>query len=756
MDIIGKGLAIIEAQRGTLLLWMPVWLGMGIALWFLLPATPTPAVLTTVALGVVGSGVAAWLTRGWPRAILMLPVLAGVGFLDIAWSAHRVAAPVLGARLTGQVIGRVIMFDRSYRGSARLTLDRVSMPRLPPALTPARVRVTLRDSQLRLDPVPGTMAIVRATLGPPPGPSVPGGFDFRRYAWFRGLGAVGYARSAALEYAAARDQGVALRLAALRLRLGRAIRDRIKGQAGAFASAILTGDRSAIDRALLWDLRNSNLAHLLAISGLHMGMLAGFVLAALRYGLATVPWLALRLPVARVAAVAALLAGLGYMVLSGASIATQRAFVMLAVMLVALLLERRALSLRAVAMAAVLVLLWRPESLVEAGFQMSFAATSALIAVFEALRNLPVRTMGEAEQGAGWRRRVVRWLGALVLSSATAGLATAPFAAWQFHRLAAYGLLANLATVPVMGLVVMPAAVLAMLGEVVAPGSGLSLPFWRAMGDGIEWILFVAARVARLKGAVHLVPAAPWTVLATIVMGGLMLVLLRGRVRLAGMVFLVVGLALWGQARPPDILISGEGGLVGAMGATGRWLSRSRGAGFAARNWLERDGDAAAQRQAAARQPPPWLDVAPHRGIPRSWRARGDARVVLFAGKGAPAGVIGAACRPDVLVILPRMRWPPGVSHTSCRVIDRAVLAREGAVSINVGARGFGAWGFGARRFGARGFGARGFAIFTARGLAGRRAWSTGAASRPSVGKTAAPIGRKEVRSRNRHGQMDQ
>ncbi len=725
---------MIEAQRGTLLLWMPVWLGMGIGLWFLLPATPTPAVLAAVALGVVGLGMAAGFVRGWPRAILLLPVLAGVGFLDIAWSAHRVAAPVLGARLTGQVIGRVVMFDRSYRGSARLTLDRVSMPRLAPALTPGRVRVTLRDSQLRLDPLPGKMAILRATLGPPPGPSVPGGFDFRRYAWFRGLGAVGYARSAALEYAAARDRGLALRLAALRLRLGRAIRDRIRGQAGAFASAILTGDRSAIDRNLLRDLRNSNLAHLLAISGLHMGMLAGFVLAALRYGLAMVPWLALRLPVARIAAVAALLAGLGYMVLSGASIATQRAFVMLAVMLVALLLERRALSLRAVAVAAVLVLLWRPESLVEAGFQMSFAATSALIAVFEALRNLPVRARDGSGDGqaAGWRRRVVRWLGALVLSSATAGLATAPFAAWQFHRLVAYGLLANLATVPVMGLVVMPAAVMAMLGEVLAPGSGLSLPFWRAMGGGIEWILFVAARVARLKGAVHLVPAAPWTVLATIVMGGLMLVLLRGRLRLAGVVFLALGLALWGQARPPDILISGEGGLVGAMGTEGRWLSRSRGAGFAARNWLERDGDAATQRQAAARQPPPWLDVAPRRRIAPSWRARGDVRVVLFAGKGAPAGVIEAACRPDVLVILPRMRWPPGVSHSSCLVIDRAVLAREGAVSINMGARGF--------------------AISTARGLAGRRAWSAGAASRPSVGKTTAPIGRKDARSPYRHG----
>jgi len=691
----GQLLAMIEAQRGTLLLWMPVWLGIGIALWFLLPDAPAPPVLAAIAGGVTACLVAARATRGWPRAVLLLPALVGVGLLDIAWSAHRVGAPVLEMagkpRLTGPVQGRVTMVDRSSRGQLRLTLDRVVLPRVAPASTPARVRVSLRARQLRLDPVPGARVMVTATLVPPAGPVAPGAFDFRRHAWFRRLGAVGYARGPALEYAPPRQDGVALRLAAFRMRLARAIRARIKGQAGAFASAILTGDRTAIDPGLLGDLRNSNLAHLLAISGLHMGLLAGFVLAALRYGLALVPWLALRLPVKRIAAVAALAAGLGYMILSGASIATQRAFVMLAVMLVALLLDRRAFSLRAVALAAVLVLLWRPESLVEAGFQMSFAATAALIAVFEALRNLrgngaPAAIDGLLH-GKGRLSRPLRWLGALALSSATAGLATAPLAAWQFHRLVAYGLLANLATVPVMGLLVMPAGVLAILGEILAPASGASQPFWSLMGAGIDWILTVAREVSSWRGAVHPVPAAPWPVLAAIIAGGLMLVLLRGRVRLIGAIPLVAGLLAWGQVARPDLLIARDGGLVGAMTGQGRWLSRARGAGFAARVWLERDGDAATQREAAARPPPPWLAV-----LSRSPRAPLPAgtRVVLVTGKGMSPAAISASCAAGILVILPRMAWPAGLPRRACRVIDRPMLIRAGAVSVDLRARGFG------------------------------------------------------------------
>ena len=263
------------------------------------------------------------------------------------------------------------------------------------------------------------------------------------------------------------------------------------GAAGGFAAAILTGDRSGVDVAHLEDLRNSNLAHLLAISGLHMGLLTGFVFAALRFVMALWPGFALRVPTRKLAALGALAAGAFYLALSGGNVATQRAYVMVAVMFVAVLLDRRAISLRSVAIAAVVVLVLRPEALVQAGFQMSFAATVALVAIFRALND-----------DGTWRERVPRWampIASVALCSVVAGVATAPIAAASFNRLVEYGLLANLAAVPLMGLVIMPAGVVA---AVLAPFGleGLALG---VMAPAIEWILMVARFVANLDGAVR-------------------------------------------------------------------------------------------------------------------------------------------------------------------------------------------------------------------------------------------------------------
>ncbi|KKK80916.1 hypothetical protein LCGC14_2818710, partial [marine sediment metagenome] len=223
--------------------------------------------------------------------------------------------------------------------------------------------------------------------------------------------------------------------------------------------AILTGDRSGMGRDTLQALRDSNLAHLLAISGLHMGLLTGVVFSALRFALALIPALALGHPVKKYAAVGALLAGAGYLALSGGNVATQRAYIMVAVVLGAVLLDRRALTLRGVALAATIVLVLRPEALTGPGFQMSFAATTALIAVFRLMR----------DSGGPRAPRLLQPVLALVVSSGVAGAATAPIAAAHFNQIAKFGLVANLLSVPLMGTLVMPAAVLAAAGG-VRPG----------------------------------------------------------------------------------------------------------------------------------------------------------------------------------------------------------------------------------------------------------------------------------------------
>ncbi|HSG55896.1 MAG TPA: ComEC/Rec2 family competence protein, partial [Paracoccaceae bacterium] len=307
----------------------------------------------------------------------------------------------------------------------------------------------------------------------------------------------------------------------------------------------------------------------------------------IRYALALIPGIALRWPTKKIAAVCALIVGAFYLALSGGNVATERAFVMVAVMFVAVLLDRRALTLRAVAMAAIIVLVWQPEALMGPGFQMSFAATTALVAAFGYLRRFDLSGLPR------WTRPVL----SVVLSSFIAGLATAPFAAAHFNQFAHYGLIANLLSVPLMGVLVMPAAVLAVcLAPLGLAWIGLGL-----MDIGLRWILFVADRVAGMDGAVGHIHAPDALVLPVLALGLLVVVLWQGRARFSGLVAVAVAAVIWQQSTRPALLVDNSGVLIGVMGAEGRVLSKPSGAGFVAGIWLENDGAPVAQEVAAGR-----------------------------------------------------------------------------------------------------------------------------------------------------------
>jgi competence protein ComEC len=585
-------------QRGALFPWVPVLLACGIGGYFALPVEPPAAVLVACgALSAAVLGLALWRGREWsgPLGCALAMLLGGVAIAGMR--THLVAGPVLGFRYYGPVEGRIVAIDRSASDALRLTLDRVTLDRVDPDRVPRRVRVSLHGGDGAGEAVPGLRVMTTAHLTPPAGPVEPGGFDFRRHAWFQRIGAVGYTRVPVLALA---DAAGAQRLFRTRMALAAHVRDRLPGQTGAFAAAIMTGDRSGLSQGTLEDMRLSNLAHLLAISGLHMGLLAGFVFAAMRLALAAVPRVALAWPIKKIAAALAILAAAGYLALSGGNVATERAFVMVGVMLVAVILDRRALSLRAVAVAAIIVLVLRPEALPGPGFQMSFAATVALVAVFGWLRDAAV------PRGPRWLRPVL----AVVISSAVAGAATAPVAAAHFNQLAQYGLPANLLSVPLMGAVVMPAAVVAALALPFGLDGG---PLW-IMGLGLDWILAVAHHAAALEDARIPVVAPGPTVLPLIALGALFVVLWQGRARLLGLGSVAVALLLWAQAGRPALLIADSGGLVGVMTGAGRALNKPRGGGFIARNWLENDGDSAAQDQAHAR----WRDDLSRRRCDRA------------------------------------------------------------------------------------------------------------------------------------------
>ena len=650
-----------DAQHGALFPWVPVCLATGIGLFFSLRAEPSGLLLVLCAVAGL-CGIAVSLRSGPLAGPLFLGLaLVGLGVSLAGARAHGVAAPVLEGRYYGAVVGRIVDIDRSANDAVRLTLDHVDLPDLWRGQVPDRVRVALYGEQgftvLRI----GARVMTTAHLSAPPGPAEPHGFDFRRHAWFEGLGGVGYTRVPVLSLP---HDPAGLGLRRLRQTIADRVRSQLDGPPGAMAAAILTGDRSALPQPMLDALRDSNLAHLLAISGLHMGLLAGAVFGALRLGFVLLPRIGLSPWAKKASALGALAAAAFYLALSGGNVATERAFVMVAVGLLAILLDRRVLSLRSVALAATIVLVLRPEALTGPGFQMSFAATTALVVVF-----------GRVSR-ADWlpRNRLLKGAATVVLSSAIAGAATAPVGMAHFNQIAHYGLLANVLAVPLMGILVIPAG---LVVAVLMP-LGLEAPALWAMGMGIRWILFVAQTVAGWPGAVSGVVQPAPAVLPLLAGAALWAVVVQGRARWAGFAGVAVALALWAGTGRPDLLIARDGGLVGVMTPAGRALSRDRTAAFVAGLWLENDGLGQNQPGAAA-----------------LWTGQG---VTHVTGKKA-AGRVQSCSTSDLVVSNAALP-----DDLPCHVWDAARLAQTGAVAGYRGAEG---WRF-----------------VTSRDVSGHRLWS--------------------------------
>lgn len=653
---------VVLLQRGHLFSWAPVALACGIGCYFAQAQEPALAVVVATGAASVLLAIAALWAGAVAGPLIWCVSLVSAGFALGAVRAQMVADPVLGWRYFGPVEGRIIGIDRSGSDAVRLTLDRVRLDGPEPHETPGRVRISLHAEQAGTRPVPGLTVITTGHLSPPGGPVEPGGFDFQRHTWFTGLGAIGYTRIPVL--ALAPPEAGDMRIFAARMALSARIRAALPGRTGAVAAALIAGDRSGLDDAVTEALRRTNLAHLLAISGLHMGLVAGFVFVALRLLGAVIPHTALNWPVRSLAALGALATGGGYLLLSGGAIATERAYVMAAVAFCALVVGRRAITLRALALAALIILVRRPEALLSPGFQMSFAATTALVAAFAALRT-PMR---------GWSRMTLAVL-TVIISSSVAGLATAPVGAAHFNLISRYGLIANLLAVPLMGLFVMPAGVLAVL---VMPLGIEAVPL-TVMGWGLDWILLVADTVQRWPGAVgHIITPGPW-VLPLYAAGGLMLALWQGRGRWLGVLPLGLAAWIWTGAERPQILIDDRAQIAGVMGPEGRALSRERGAGFIAGVWLENDGSARDQPEAAALWP---VSAVPLRHV-----------------KGKRAAET-ASCRRDEILVMTHS--PP--APLPCEVFDAKRLQGTGAVAVRLTAQGID--------------------MQTARAVAGRRLWN--------------------------------
>ncbi len=582
----------LEAERDRWALWIPVGFGSGVGLYFAADREP-PGWLGLACLA--ATALAALALRRRPGACLaaLALFLIAAGFGAGQLRSALVAAPVLDERLGPvAVTGQVIALEPRTRGW-RLTLGEPELARLEPEATPRKVRVSVLAEVGGLRP--GDRVRLRAVLRPPPEPAAPGAFDFARRAFFDALGGVGYALGGVTRLTpeaagpasgagAASWSGLSqLWWARLRHALAGRVLSALPGEAGAVAAALMTGERGAIPDATRRAMRESGLAHLLAISGLHVGLVAGLLFVGLRALLALVPCLALNHPIKKWAAAMAGLGAFAYLMLSGASVPTQRAFLMVGLMLVAVILDRAALSFRLVAWAAVVVLALAPESLLSPSFQLSFAAVAALVAVYEVVRDRRARLFAERSLAA----RAGIYLAGVALTSAVAGLATAPFAVYHFNRIAWYGLAANLVAVPLTALWIMPWAIAAF---VLMPfgAEGLALA---PMGWGIEVLLAVAGWVAAWPGAVSVVPAMSGAGLVLIALGGAWLCLWRRPWRLLGVAPMFAGALTVFLEPPPDVLVSGDARLLAVRGAGDTLLlSTVRAQRFEADIWRRRLG----------------------------------------------------------------------------------------------------------------------------------------------------------------------
>jgi len=582
-------------QNGRVFLWLPVAFGAGSAVYLSLmfePAWPWVlgpfAVFLTVLVLIHRFNVNAYAVN-----IVLLLLTASAGMAVCKLRAEHVRAPVLSTaegntfNVTAFVVDNVSNTD----GAERLLLAPLHIRGLPASQVPLRIRVSLRPGTVAATGVkPGDAVSVFAILNPPPSPFIPGGFDFAQGAYFQGIGAVGFVPGTPhILTAKVLDPRLALILRLNRLRwdmsqaMVKTIAPAFGPAMGGFAAALVTGNQAWVPGQMVQSMRDSGLAHILSISGVHMAIVGGFVFFSLRLILASIPWLALRVPIKKVAAGLSIVCVLAYLAISGAPAPAVRSAVVAVIAFGAMLIDRRALSLRALAIAALVVIALTPEAVLQPGFLMSFIATAALLALAET-HIPPVREISVPR----WVRFIqssVHGIWMSLQASTVATAATTPFAIAYFNRFTLYGLFSNLFESPITGFLVMP---FLAIGTVFlnTPVSWVAL---RIAGFGLWLIRLVSDTAAGLPGAVIDWSSAPNYVLAISTAGILWTCLIRGRLRWIG-VIAALSILYWPRVAPPDVWIDPEGGNAAVRTASGAYVLRPKVRQYGFQEWAHHYG----------------------------------------------------------------------------------------------------------------------------------------------------------------------
>jgi competence protein ComEC len=663
--------AAIEVGPGRLVPWLAIAFGCGIAIYFAIDREPAP---WAAGLLLAAAGVATVLARhrplAFPLALGAAALAAGLATATVkrAIIAHPVlVAPIWNVEIAGFVESRE---ERERADRIVVRVERMAGPRVGEALE--RVRVSVRKGTA---PAVGAFVEFKARLSPPLEPLRPGGYDFAREMYFNRIGASGFVlgriRVAETPHAPSIRLRYAMVLDGMREAIDQRIRAVLPGDKGAIASAVITGKRDAISPPVNEAMYVSGLAHVLSISGYHMAVVAGIIFFALRAVFALLPAFSNRHPIKKWAALAALGAAAFYLVLSGAEVATQRSFIMIAIVLIGIMVDRPTLTFRTLTVAAFIVLLLAPEAIVHPSFQMSFAATLALVAGYQ--HGLPWMSGGGRTRLAA---KIALWGGreiaGLLLVSLLAGTATIPFIAYHFHRISPYGVIANLIAMPAVSVWVMPAGIFGVMSMPL----GLDGFWWGLMGHGIDWMISIAQWVTSFPGALGRVAAFGTGPLLLCSAGLVVLCLLKTPLRLIGAFLIGGAVVLMVRTPQPDVMIAADGSAVAVRGEGGRLAMVKSGSDvFAWREWLAADAD--------ARNP---KDPTLGEGI----RCDGQGCVArlrdgAFVAIPKTMAAFEEDCRRAVLVVTGRDA-PPGCGTI---VIDRQVWRRSGAITLQRRGDGF-------------------------------------------------------------------
>lgn len=576
-----------EINHRTGFLWLPVAFGLGVMAYF--AARDEPSLWAGPLAAALSLGLS-FHNRGIGRMVALAIAMMALGFSAGTLRTLAVASPMLDRSILAEMRGHIETIDM-FPARHRLTIRPVAIEGLEAKAIPFRVRIGAPGLASAL---PGDFVVVQARLAPPSEAAMPGGYDFRRESFFRGIGGVGYAVGKVQLAAEPSPAAFTLRVNAAIDRWRNALTDRIAraigGEAGALSAALVTGKRGLIPEQTNEELRASGLYHIVSISGLHMVLAAGVLFWLTRAGLAANPGIALRYPIKKIAALVAMAGATFYCIFSGSEVATERSLIMTLVMLGAILVDRPALAMRNLAISALIVLAREPESLLGPSFQMSYAAVASLIAANQIWQNWRARRphaeFGLLERIA--RRILLAFLG-IIATTLIATMATAPFSAFHFHRLNPYGLIGNSLAIPLVSLIVMPSAV---AGSLLVP-FGLDWIIWSLMGQGVAGVLVVAERVAGIENASFPVARMPDHAFALLVLGLLVLVGFRTGLRWFSLAFLLLWAITLRLSPLPDLMIDPAGRMMLVRGEDGRYrlLAAGNVRRFTLAQWLPSLGD---------------------------------------------------------------------------------------------------------------------------------------------------------------------